>query len=88
MGDFAQTMLTDLPKMEIELNLRFQAVHEVFDFHASMKRELISGGDLLNKLRPNYFINHLVPAIRKVKLLRTMSGAQHYEHAGGIEELA
>ena len=85
MGDFAQTMLTDLPKREIELNLQFQAVHEVFDFHASMKRELISGGDLLNKLRPNYFIDHLVPAIRKAKLLRTMSGAQHYEHAGRIE---
>jgi hypothetical protein len=85
MGDFAQTMLTDLPKRELELNLQFEAVHEVFDFHASMKRELISIGDLFNKLRPNYFIDHLGPAIRKVKLLKIMSGAQHYEHAGRIE---
>lgn len=85
MGEFAQTMLTDLPKRELELNLQFQAVHEVTDFHASMKRELISGSDLLSKLRPNYFFDHLGPAIRKVKLLRIMSGAQHYEHAGRIE---
>jgi len=85
MGDFTRTMLADVPRREIELDVSFQAIHEVFDFHTSMKRELIPAGELLRKLRPAYFFNHLGPAMRKLKLLRSMSGAQHYEHAGRIE---
>ncbi len=85
MGDFARTMLADVPRKEIELDLEFRALHEVFDFHDSMKREWISGKELLAKLRPGYLCAHLGPAMRKLALLRTMSGAQHYEHAGRIE---
>jgi len=85
MGDFAQSVLTDLPTKEIDLDLEFHALHEPFDFHASMKREMIPAGELAAKLKPSYLLNHLGPAIRKVKLLRVMSGAQHYEHAGRIE---
>jgi hypothetical protein len=85
MGDFMQSMLTDIPRKEIEVDLRFEAIHEVFDFHASMKREWLSGAELLAKLRPRYFFSHLGPALRKLALLRTMSGAQHYEHAGRVE---
>jgi hypothetical protein len=84
MGDFAQSMLTDIPRKPVEVDLHFQAIHDVFDFHASMRREWLSGAELLAKLRPHYFLNHLGPAIRKVALLRSMSGAQHYEHAGRI----
>ena len=50
-----------------------------------MRREWLSGAELLAKLRPRYFFTHLGPAMRKLTLLRTMSGAQHYEHAGRIE---
>jgi hypothetical protein len=84
MGDFAQSVLTDLPSRQLSLDLEFNAIHEPFDFHASMKRALLSSGELIGKLRPAYFLNHLGPAIRKVRLIRTMSGAQHYEHAGRI----
>ena len=85
MGDFARTMLTDLPKKEIELEIEFEAVHDIFDFHDSMKKEMLPVSSLLNKLKPGYFLNHLGPAVRKVKMLKTMSGAQHYEHAGNIK---
>jgi len=85
MADFAQTMLTDIPRKEIDVDLRFTAIHDVFDFHASMKREWLTPRELLAKLRPGYVIGHLGPAMRKLRLLRTMSGAQHYEHAGRIE---
>jgi len=85
MGDFARTMLVDIPRKDVELELRFQAIHDVFDFHSSMKREWLSATELLAKLKPRYFFNHLGPALRKLALLRTMSGAQHYEHAGRIE---
>ncbi len=85
MGDFMQSMLTNIPRKEVEVNLRFEAIHDVFDFHASMKREWLSGAELLRKLKPRYFFTHLGPALRKLALLRTMSGAQHYEHAGRIE---
>jgi hypothetical protein len=85
MGDFMQTMLTDIPRKAVELELRFEAIHDVFDFHASMRREWLSGTELLAKLRPRYFFTHLGPAMRKLALLRSMSGAQHYEHAGRIE---
>ena len=84
MGDFAQSVLTDLPTRQISLDLEFSALHEPFDFHASMKKGLLSSSELLGKLRPSYFLGHLGPAIRKMKLIRTMSGAQHYEHAGRI----
>jgi hypothetical protein len=85
MADFAQIVLANVPRRELELELEFQAVHEIFDFHDSMKREWISGAELLDKLRPGYLVDHLGPAIRKLSLVRTMSGAQHYEHAGRIE---
>lgn len=84
MGDFAQTVLVDLPRKDLELDLRFQALHEVFDFHGTMKRGFISPGEFMAKLAPAYFLNHIGPAFRKVALLRTMSGAQHYEQAGRI----
>jgi hypothetical protein len=84
MGDFMQSMLTDIPRKQVGLDLRFEAIHAVFDFHASMKREWLSGAELLAKLRPRYFFSHLGAALRKLALLRTMSGAQHYEHAGRI----
>lgn len=84
-GNFTRTTLTDLPKREIELDVRFRAIHTVFDFHVSMRNELIPGGELLRKLRPTYFFKHMGPAMRKVALVRSMSGAQHYEHAGRIE---
>jgi hypothetical protein len=84
MGDFTQSVLTELPTRQISLDMEFRAMHEPFDFHASMKRGLLSASELIGKLRPAYFLNHLGPAIRKVKLIRTMSGAQHYEHAGRI----
>lgn len=84
MGDFAQSVLTDLPTRKISLGLEFHAIHDAFDFHASMKRGLIPGRELAAKLKPAYVINHLGPAIRKARLLRVMSGARHYEHAGRI----
>ncbi|MCP4754747.1 MAG: hypothetical protein GY866_28025 [Proteobacteria bacterium] len=85
MGDFARITLVNLPKREIELDLVFKAAHKIFDFHDSMKLRLISGGEFLKKLRPSYLLNHLGPALRKIKLLKVMSGANHYEHAGKIE---
>lgn len=85
MGDFARTMLVDLPTRRVGLDIVFRAIHEVFDFHVSMKRKLLSGSELLGKLKPRYFANHLVPAVRKALLIRAMSGAQHYEHAGRVE---
>lgn len=85
MGDFARSVLLDLPSKQIELEVEFEALHEVFDFHDSMQRELISGRELLAKLAPGYFFNHLGPALRKVALLKVMSGASHYEHAGRIK---
>jgi hypothetical protein len=85
MGDFMQSMLTDIPRKAVDLELRFEAIHDVFDFHASMKREWLSAAELAAKLRPRYLFAHLEPALRKLTLLRTMSGAQHYEHAGRIE---
>jgi len=84
MGNLARTMLHDLPKKEIELDIEFNALHDVFDFHDSMRKEILSMPELLNKLKPGYFLNHLGPAMRKIKMLKTMSGAQHYEHAGNI----
>ncbi len=84
-SDFARTVLTDLPRRDIELDLRFRPVHDVFDFHVSMKRELLPVGELLAKLNPRYSLSHLGAGMRKIKLIRTMSGAQHYEHAGRIE---
>jgi hypothetical protein len=85
MGEVAPAELADLPGSELELDLEFQAIHEVFDFHDSMRRDWIPAGDLLAKLRPGYFFKHLGPGVRKLALLRTMSGAQHYEHAGWLE---
>jgi hypothetical protein len=85
MADFAQIVLADVPRRELELELEFQAVHEIFDFHDSMKREWISRAELLAKLRPGYLMDHLGPAIRKLASVRSMSGAQHYEHAGRIQ---
>lgn len=84
MGDFGRSVLTDLPARELSLDLEFDALHDVFDFHASMKRGLLPAGELLAKLKPDYFLSHLGPAVRKVRDVRTMSGAQHYEHAGRI----
>jgi len=84
MGDFAQSVLTDLPTRAISLDLEFHAIHDVFDFHDSMKRKLIPGRELVAKLKPAYLLDHFGPAIRKARLLRVMSGAQHYEHAGRI----
>jgi len=85
MGDFAQTMLRDLPRKEIELEIEFSALHEVFDFHGSMNRKLVPPAELAAKLRPDYFFNHLGPGLRKVPLLKVMASAQHYEHAGEIK---
>jgi hypothetical protein len=50
-----------------------------------MKRGLLPFGELAAKLRPSYLASHLGPAIRKIRLLPVMSGAQHYEHAGRVE---
>lgn len=85
MGDFAQAVLTDLPRRDIELDLCFRPMHDVFDFHDSMKRELLPMRDLLARLHPRYSLNRPVAAMRKIRLIRSMSGAQHYEHAGRIE---
>ncbi len=85
MGDFSRTMLHDLPSKQIKIDLEFEAVHDIFDFHQSMKKEFITGRKFLKKLKPKYFLNHLGPGLRKAALLRTMSGAQHYEHAGRIK---
>jgi hypothetical protein len=49
-----------------------------------MKRGLLPPKELTSKFNPAYFMNHLGPAIRKMRLLRVMSGAQHYEHAGRV----
>ncbi len=84
MGDFGQTVLTDLPTRDLTLDLRFDTIHEPFDFHASMKRGFLSPSELLAKLRPEYLFGHMGPAFRKVALMKTMSGAQHYEQAGRI----
>jgi len=85
MGDFAQAVLTDLPRRDIELDLCFRPMHDVFDFHDSMKRELLPMRDLLARLHPRYSLNRPVAALRKIRLIRSMSGAQHYEHAGRVE---
>jgi hypothetical protein len=85
MGDFARSVLTDLPTREIEIDLEFRALHEPFDFHDSMKRDFLPISELAGKLRPAYLASHLGPGIRKMRLLRVMSGAQHYEHAGRVE---
>jgi hypothetical protein len=85
MGDFGRSMLTHLPQKQVELDVKFEAIHDVFDFHVSMKRRLLSPGELLRKLKPSYLADHLGPAMRKVALLRTMSGAEHYEHAGRVD---
>ena len=85
MANFEQIVLADLPRRELELELEFQAVHGIFDFHDSMRREWISRAELLAKLKPGYLLDHLGPALRKLALVRTMSGAQHYEHAGRIQ---
>lgn len=84
MGDFARTMLADVPRREIELELEFEAIHGAFDFHDSMKREPLGVSELLAKLRPSYLAGHLGPSFRKLAMLRSMSGAHHYEHAGRI----
>jgi len=85
MGEFQQTMLRDLPRKEIELEIEFSALHPVFDFHDSMRKKLVPAAEIFAKLRPGYFFNHLGPALRKIQLLKVMSGAQHYEHAGAIK---
>jgi len=84
MADFSRTMLHQLPTKQLKVDLEFSAIHDIFDFHRSMKIKLISPGELFKKLRPSYFLTHLGPGLRKAKLLRTMSGAQHYEHAGRV----
>jgi hypothetical protein len=85
MGDSAPAGLAELPGSELELELEFQAIHGAFDFHDSMRRDWLPAADLLAKLKPGYLFEHLGPGLRKLALLRTMSGAQHYEHAGRIE---
>jgi len=85
MGDLARAMLVDLPRKEIELDLEFRAIHEVFDFHESMKRELISGRELIKKLRPDNLLNDAGLGLWKLARLPRMSRARHYEHAGRIE---
>ena len=83
-GDFSQIMLIDLPRRQLHLELEFEGIHDLFDFHESMLRRLAPGKRLLGKLRPGYVLNHMGPALHKLRLLPLMGRAQHYEQAGRI----
>lgn len=82
---FLKTMLVDLPRRQIELDLTFTGFHEPYDFHQSISKSILPIRMILKKLRPAYFVKHLPLLFIKVPLLLAMGKAGHYEQAGHIE---
>jgi hypothetical protein len=85
MADFGRSVLADVPQKRLKLDLSFHSLHPPFDFHDSMRVRLIPWRDLSAKFRPRYVLDHLGPALRKARLVRTMSGGNHYEQAGRVQ---
>ncbi len=83
--NFLKTMLVDLPRREIELDLNFTGFHEPYNFHHYIRKSFLPMRMILSKLRPSYFLKHLPILFIKVPLLLAMGKAGHYEQAGHIK---
>ena len=81
---FRKTMLADLPRRHVTMDLTFDCFHEPFDFHRSLKKRPISVARFLQKLSPVYLLNHLPILPIKIKAVPNMVNAQHYEQGGFV----
>lgn len=85
MANFNRTMLAAVPQKHLTLQLDFSPLHPPFDFHDSMRIQFLPARELLAKAHPRLWLRNLQSLIRKAPLVRTMSGASHYEQAGRIQ---